>query len=226
MPRRQPTDRAEAIHVLALIWEASGYLCAVRLKAALPHWLPWLRSRGRLTPEVDRALRRISARHMDRRVRAHQRPLTRTRSGTTRPGALLKHWIPIKTDHWDVTKPGSLEMDRVSHSGASAAGEFLHTLDCVDLHTGWVERQAGRGNGQDGILQALTLIEGQLPFALRGLDSDNGRACINTHLWACCQRPGRPPIPCTRSRPYKQDDPAPIAPKHGTHVRKLGGGPV
>jgi len=223
MPRRQPTYRAEAIHVLALIWEASGYLCAVRLKAALPHWLPWLRSRGRLTPEVERALRRISARQMDRRLRAHKRTLKRKLYGTTRPGALLKHLIPIKTDHWDVTKPGYLEMDLVSHSGASAEGEFLHTLDCVDIHTGWVERQAVLGKGQDGILQALTMIEGQLPFALRGLDSDNGSEFINTHLWAFCQRPGRPPIQFTRSRPYKKDDHAHIEQKNWTHVRKLVG---
>ena len=43
----------------------------------------------------------------------------------------------------------------------------------MDIHTGWVERQAVMGKGQHGILQALCTIEQQLPFALRGLDSDN-----------------------------------------------------
>ncbi len=57
-------------------------------------------------------------------------------------GSLLKHMIPVKTDHWDVTTPGYLEMDLVSHSGACAVGEFLQALDCVDMHTCWVERQA------------------------------------------------------------------------------------
>jgi hypothetical protein len=32
----------------------------------------------------------------------------------------------------------------VSHSGASLAGEFLYTLDYVDIQTGWVERQVAR----------------------------------------------------------------------------------
>ena len=45
-----------------------------------------------------------------------------TWTGTTRPGALLKHLIPLKLDHWDVHQAGYLEIDLVSHSGASAAG--------------------------------------------------------------------------------------------------------
>ena len=83
---------------------------------------------------------------------------------------------------------------------------------------------AGRlGKGQHGILQALTLIEGRLPFALRGLDSDNGSEFINAHLVAFCQRPGGHAIQFTRSRPYKKDDNAHIEQKNWTHVRKLVG---
>lgn len=55
---------------------------------------------------------------------------------------MLKHLVPLKADQWDVTQPGFWEIDLVSHSGAAAAGEFLYTLDAVDIHTGWVERQA------------------------------------------------------------------------------------
>lgn len=39
--RRRPTYSAEVIRFLAQIWESSGYLCGQRLKAALPHGLPW-----------------------------------------------------------------------------------------------------------------------------------------------------------------------------------------
>ena len=223
MPRRQPTYREEVIRVLAQIWEASGYLCAQRLKAALPVWLPWLRQRVRLTPRLEQQLLAISPRQIDRRLRNRKQAVKRRLYGTTRPGSLLKHMIPIKTDHWDVTRPGYLEIDLVSHSGASAAGEFLHTLDGVDIHTGWVERQAVRGKGQHGIVQALATIERQLPFALRGLDSDNGSEFINDHLWVFCQRPVGQTIQFTRSRPYKKDDNAHIEQKNWTHVRKLVG---
>ena len=220
VPRRCPTYSAEAISVLAWIWEHSGYLCAARLKAALPIWLPWVRQRRPVSPTVERHLLAISPRQIDRRLQARKHTLKRRLYGTTRPGTLLKHLVPLKTDHWDVTQPGYLEIDLVSHSGASGAGDFLHTLDAVDIHTGWVERQAVRGKGQHGILQALTTIAQQLPFALRGIDSDNGSEFINSHLVAFC---ARRTIQFTRSRPYKKDDNAHVEQKNWTHVRKLVG---
>lgn len=154
---------------------------------------------------------------MDRRLHPRKHRLKRRLYGPTRPGTLLKHLVPLKTDHGDVTRPGDLEIDLVSHSGASAAGEFLHTVDTVDIHTGWVERPAVRGQGQHGILQALTTIAQPLPVALRGLDSDNGSEFINRHLVAFCARRA---IQFTRSRPYKKDDTAHVEQKHWTHVRK------
>jgi hypothetical protein len=201
VPRRRPTYGAEAISVLAWLWVQSGYLCATRLKAALPLWRPWVRQRRPLSPPVARQLLAISPRQIDRRLQARKRTLKRRRYGTTRPGTLLKHLIPLKTDHWDVTQPGYLEIDLVSHSGAAGAGDFLHTLDAVDIHTSWVERQAVRGKGQHGILRALSPIEAQLPFTLRGLDADKGSEFINSHLVAFCQRPGEQAIQFTRSRP-------------------------
>jgi hypothetical protein len=135
----------------------------------------------------------------------------------------LKHQIPIKTDHWDVDQPGYLEIDLVSHSGASASGEFLHTLDGVDIQTCWVERQAVRGKGHHGVVQAMTIMEQQLPFPLRGIDSDNGSEFINEHLWAFCQRPAGPAIQFTRARPYKKDDNAHVEQKNWTWARQLLG---
>ena len=196
--RRAPHYSEAIIEVLAQLWAATGYLCAVRLKAALPQWLPWLRRRVTLTSTQERQLLAMSPRQVERRLHTRKQRLKRTLYGTTRPGALLKQMIPIKTDHWDVTHPGYLEIDLVSHSGATASGEFLSTLDCVDSHTGWVERQAVMGKGQQGIVQALTTIEGQLPVGLRGMDSDNGSEFINDQVWAFCQRR---PVQFTRSRP-------------------------
>lgn len=224
VPRRRPTYSEEVMRLVAQIWEASGYRCGQRLKAAIPHWLPWLRRRRRLTPTVAQQLVRISPRQIDRRLRERKRRITRRRYGTTRPGALLKHLIPIKTDHWDVRKPGFLEIDLVSHSGASADGEVLHTLDGVDIQTTWVERRAVMGKGQHGVVQAMTTIEQQRPFPLRGVDSDKGSEFINAHLLAFGrQRPAGRAVQVTRARPYKKEDTAHVEQKNGTHVRKLVG---
>ncbi len=221
---RSPTYNRAMVRILAKVWEASGYLCPQRLKAALVHWLPWIRQHFELTQPLEDQLLAISARQMDRRLRETKHIVKRRLYGTTRPGSLLKQMIPIKTDHWDVNRPGYLEIDLVSHSGASAVGEFVHSLDCVDIATCWVERKAVMGKSALGVLNAVTEIEHQLPFPLKGIDSDNGSEFINNRLLAFCQqRPAGHTIQFTRSRPYKKDDNAHIEQKNWTHVRKLMG---
>lgn len=221
---RSATYSQASIATLAKVWQASGYLCSQRLKAALPQWLPWIKKHFEVNGKLEKELLEISARQMDRRLSPHKHTVKRRLYGTTRPGSLLKQMIPIKTDHWDVTLPGHLEIDLVSHSGASAAGEFIYTLDCVDIATGWVERQAVMGKGELGIVAALSEIEQRLPFALRGIDSDNGSEFINNRLFNFCQkRPKNHSVQFTRSRPYKKDDNAHVEQKNWTHVRKLLG---
>ncbi len=221
---RSPTYNRAMVRILAKVWEASGYLCSQRLKAALVHWLPWIRQHFELTQPLEDQLLAISARQMDRRLRETKHIVKRRLYGTTRPRSLLKQMIPIKTDHWDVNRPGYLEIDLVSHSGASAVGEFVHSLDCVDIATCWVERKAVMGKSALGVLNAVTEIEHQLPFPLKGIDSDNGSEFINNRLLAFCQqRPAGHTIQFTRSRPYKKDDNAHIEQKNWTHVRKLMG---
>jgi hypothetical protein len=96
--------------------------------------------------------------------------------GRTKPGSLLKHPIPVKTDSWDVTAPGFSEIDLVAHCGNSEDGEFAHTLN---LTSGWTESRALLGKRQVAVQQALDEIEGVLPFRLLGVDSDNGSEFIN-----------------------------------------------
>jgi len=77
--RRAPHYSEAVMEVLAQLWAASGYVCAVRLKAALPQWLPWLRRRVTLTAVQERQLLAISPRQVERRLKARQQRLTRTR---------------------------------------------------------------------------------------------------------------------------------------------------
>ena len=208
------------IHALTAIWEAAGYPWSVRLKALLPLWLPWARRRMRLSAGVCRQLATISPRQMDRRLAALKRRLKTRRYGRTKPGTLLKHHIPLKTDHWDVRVPGFTELDLVAHCGARADGEFAHSLNVTDIHTAWVETRAMLGKSEVRVQTALDEIRQALPFRLRGIDSDNGSEFINDHLYRYCQGHG---IQFTRGRPYKKDDNAHIEQKNWTHVRKLVG---
>ncbi|MFQ5898612.1 MAG: integrase, partial [Candidatus Methylomirabilia bacterium] len=172
--RRAPRYALSVIQVLTAIWEAAGYPWSVRLKALLPLWLPWARNRFALSPPLHQQLLALSPRQMDRRLKPYKRRLTRRLYGRTKPGTLLKHHIPLKTDRWEVTTPGFSEIDLVSHSGNSGEGEFIHSLNLTDIHTTWVEARAVMGKSQAGVQQALEELRQALPFALQGIDSDNG----------------------------------------------------
>lgn len=219
--RRRPlTYGPRVVQVLAAIWAAAGYPWSVRLKALLPLWLPWARQRYRLTPALEQQLLRLSPRQTDRRLQDRKRQLQTRRYGRTKPGTLLKHHIPLKTDRWDVRVPGYTEIDLVAHCGDRGDGEFAHSLNLTDIHTTWVETRAVRGRGQTGVRDAVAEMRAALPFALRGIDSDNGSEFINLHLYGYCRTHA---IQFTRGRPYKKDDNAHIEQKNWTHVRKLLG---
>jgi hypothetical protein len=217
---RRPSYGAKVILTLSAIWEAAGYPCSARLKALLPLWLPWAQKRMAISPQVQKQLLAISPATMDRRLKAKKHQIKKRLYGRTKPGTLLKHHIPIKTDSWDVKTPGFTETDLVSHSGNSEKGEFIHSLNVTDIHSTWVESRAVMGKGQSGVLEAMKEIEQALPFKLLGIDSDNGSEFINYHLKAFCDQKQ---IQFTRGRPYKKDDNAHIEQKNWTHVRKIFG---
>ncbi|MBK7552338.1 MAG: hypothetical protein IPI61_11980 [Syntrophaceae bacterium] len=122
---------------------------------------------------------------------------------TTKPGSLLRSQIPLGTNQWDQDQPGFLEADTVAHCGASMAGQFANSLDCVDIATTWTEQRAVWGRGEQGVLQQLQDIEESLPFDIRGFDCDNGAEFLNRHLVRhFTQRPQ--PVLFTRSRAYKK----------------------
>src|SRR5260370_13702156 len=106
--------------VFTAVWEAAGYPWSVRLKALLPQWLPWIRKRYRMRPEIEKQLLQISPRQMDRRLAAQKTERRRRIYGRTKPGYLLQHHIAVKTDPWDVATPRFPRGELGSHSRHSA----------------------------------------------------------------------------------------------------------
>jgi hypothetical protein len=222
-PRRRlrgPSYGKAVDHALRLVWEAANYPWSVRLKALMPLWLPWLKKRLSISPRLESQLLRISPRQIDRRLGPYKVKAKRRLYGKTKPGTLLKHQIPIKAERWEVNQPGFTEIDLVSHSGDRADGEFIYSLTLTDIHTGWTETYAVLGKSQAFVVGALEQIRRQLPFELRGIDSDNGSEFVNHHLHTYCQQLD---IKFTRGRPYKKDDNAHVEQKNWTHVRRLMG---
>lgn len=218
--RRSRRYGLDVTKILEDVWERANYPWSLRLKEILRLWLPWIRKRYRTTPEMEEKLLSISPSTIDRALRTKKRALSRRLYGRTKPGTLLRHKIPVRTDTWDVKQPGFLEADLVSHCGGSGRGEFIHSLNLTDIFTGWVETSAVMGKGSVVITKSLKKISERLPFKVLGIDSDNGSEFINHHLWNYCEEQE---IQFTRSRPYKKDDNAHIEQKNWTHVRKFMG---
>jgi len=217
---RQRVYDLEVLRVIEKVWEAANYPWSVRLREILRLWLPSMKKRFRITAEVESKLVRISASTLDRALREKKRSLRRRIYGRTKPGSLLRHQIPIRTDHWEVECPGYLELDLVSHSGECSSGEFIYSLNLTDIYSGWAETRAVMGKGEAGVLEALQAMSEGLPFKVLAIDSDNGSEFLNWHLIKHCDAEQ---IQFTRSRPYKKDDNAHIEQKNWTHVRKLIG---
>ena len=135
----------------------------------------------------------------------------------------MRKQIPIKTNQWEEFRPGFLEADTVAHCGGSSLGQYVNTVDFVDIATGWTEQRAVWGKGETDVLTQIKDVEVSLPFQLKGFDSDNGGEFLIYHLLRHFADNRKTPIQFTRSRAYKKDDNAHIEQKNYTHVRqKLG----
>lgn len=203
------------------IWELLEYPCGKRLQ---PQLLPMAESLERnreiepLQPSIKHQLTSISAKTLDRRLKKERaiRRLKKNR-GTTRHGSLLKSSIPVRITNWNTRKIGFMEMDTVAHNGGDPSGEFIYSLDMVEIATGWSEQVAVLGKGEKGIVTAIDQVRQGLPFHLQGLDSDSGGEFVNWHMVRYCDKEK---LFFTRSRPDRKNDNAYVEQKNYTHIRK------
>jgi len=224
VPKGRPIKYGEdVIKVLKGIWKAAEQPCGKRLVVMLPLWLPFYEKHNvKLNVELRKEVLSISAAQIDRLLKPYKaKEGFKGRCGT-KPGSLLKNQIPIRTDNWDITRPGYLEADTVAHCGGSLEGDFIWSLALTDIYSGWTALRAVWNKGADGIVAAVRDIEFKLPFELLGFDCDNGSEFLNNHLLRYFQNRSSF-VKFTRSRPYHKDDNGHIEQKNWTHVRQLLG---
>ena len=217
---RTPHYGAAVRDALAIAWQASNGICAKRLVPFLPELVPTLERHGHLVLEesVRGRLLALSPATADRLLR----PLRQPRGlGTTKPGRLLKHQIPVCTfAEWTDVRPGFFEADLVAHCGGSAEGAYLYSLVLTDVATGWTECLPLLHRTQHAVLQGLTRVRQLLPFPLLGFDTDNGGEFLNAELLSYCEQEE---ITFTRGRPYTSNDQCFVEQKNGSIVRQLVG---
>jgi transposase InsO family protein len=222
--QRGKTYGAPVEDAIRLIWESLDYICAERLTPALLPTARLLIQHGEVVlPEVVLTqLGTISIASVQRRLtRFTQDTPQLPRKGPEQANRVARS-IPMRTIAWDETEPGHFEVDLVHHGGSAPAGDYVHTLQMIDVATGWSERVALLGRSQYAMEGGFRRILARLPFPVRELHSDNGSEFLNNHLvriWGE-ELTG---LRLSRSRPYQKNDNRFVEQKNATLVRAFLG---
>ncbi|MGH2516648.1 MAG: integrase [Ktedonobacterales bacterium] len=228
---RQPRTRqrgrtygVEVERVVLTVWASLDFLCAERLTPTLLATARHLTGFGvlHLTPALEVQLDQISEASVTRLLARHRTERLRLpRKGPERANRVTKD-VPMTRIPWDTREPGHCEVDLVQHSGASSAGEYAHTLQLVDVATGWSERVALPNRGQAAMEAAFRTVLARLPFPLVELHPDNGSEFFNAHLKRLFPAlvPG---LTLSRSRPYHKNDNRFVEQKNDSLVRQYVG---
>lgn len=218
--QRGRTYGPEVDDALRVISESLDYICAERLTSNLAWLASHLAAHGEL--EVSTSLleqldsisvstvRRILA-----RIRQYEPRLPR--KGPRRANRLTRD-IPMRRIPWDEQEPGHLEADLVHHCGPNASGEYVCTIQLIDVATSWSERRAVLGRSYLVMEDAFRHILPRLPFPVLEIHPDNGSEFFNHHLLRFWKELVQG-VELSRSRPYQKNDNRFVEQKNFTLVR-------
>jgi hypothetical protein len=188
--RRKPRQRergpkygADVEDALRVMWETYDYICAHRITPDLAWMAEHLAHHGELevTPELLMQLEEISISTIKRILKRIGQYKPRRRRRKPKESPLTKR-IPVRRIPYDEKEPGHFEVDLVHHSGPETYGHYVHTLQMIDVATGWSERVAVLGRSYKVMEDAFTRILIRLPFPVLEIHSDNGGEFLNAHL--------------------------------------------
>ena len=199
--RRSRHDGLAVEQAVAIVWESVDYLCAEWLQPAL---LPTAQHLARfdelqLTPDLEAQLAQISVSTLQRLLGRLRRPPSRLPQKGPEQANRLRQAVPMRRLPWETVEPGHCEVELVHHAGGSPAGEYGHTLQLIDVATGWSERR------QRAMEAGFRQILARLPFPIRELHPDNGSEFFNTHLVRFFGE-AITGLTLSRSRPYHKND--------------------
>lgn len=176
------------IHIWNLVDRPDGKYLAVVMEL----WPLKLDQQGELdkeafTFEVRAQLMNVSGATIEPMLAPTRKALQLKMISSTTPGSLLRNSIATRGAGDERERaPGFVEVDLVADCGPTLVGEFVRTLTVTDVFTGWTENLVIRNSAHRWMSEAITQIQDWLPFALVGLDTDNGGEFVNHALlnWA------------------------------------------
>jgi hypothetical protein len=168
---------------LRIIHEAYDRICAERLTPNLVLFADKLTAHGHLDLRegVRELLGEISVSTVRRALsRIHQDEPQRRPAPRRSQGLLAS--IPMERIACFESEPGHFEADLVHHTGSSGSGEYVHTLNMVDVATGWCEMVALLGRSRRVMKAAFRRVALRVPFPVLEVHTDNGTEFLNHHL--------------------------------------------
>lgn len=222
-PRRKQRGRVydhEVEDALRVILDTHGYLCAERLTPNLVQMATCLASHGEMavSDSLLTKLTTISVASVQRILNRIGQDVPRLPRKAPRPANPATRDIPMRRIPWDEQEPGHFETDLVHHCGSSATGEYLYTLQMIDVATGWSERVAALGRSYRAMEGAFLTVLHRVPFRVLEVHPDNGSEFFNAHLrrfW----KEAAAHVHLSRSRPYRKNDNRFVEQKNKTLVR-------
>jgi hypothetical protein len=209
----------EVDQVLGVIAQSMDYPCAERLQPNLSWMAEQLAYHGEMEvpARVSEQLEQISISTVQRRLKyiSAKRQCPRRRPEQTNR---LRREVPAGRIAWDEQEVGHFEVDLVHHCGSNSSGQYVHTLQMIDVATGWSERVAVLGRSYLVMQDGFERILARLPFRVREIHPDNGSEFFNDHLMRFWygEITG---LRLSRSRPWHKNDNRFVEQKNDTLVR-------
>lgn len=219
--REYGTDVGAAVSIIA---ESLDWVCPERLQPNMGWMADHLTKHGELviSQEVRDKLDTVSVSTIQRLLTSMPKDRPRLpQRGPERANQLAKA-IPAGRIAWQEQQPGHFEVDLVHHCGLSASGNYVHTLQMVDVATGWSERVALLGRSYLVMSDGFERILARLPFLVLELHPDNGSEFLNNHLvrfWG----QAIPGLRLSRSRAWQKNDNRFVEQKNDSLVRAYSG---
>ena len=204
--REYGVDVSDAVSVIA---RSLDYPCAERLQPNLVWMARHLQKHGELQVEQEglEKLARVSVSTLKRMLKRVGRsgPKLAQQQPKRPQTSSLRQAYPMSKIAWDIEEAGHFEVDLVHHAGESTQGEYVHTLQMVDVATGWSEMTAIFGRSYRVMADGFDYLLARLPFAVQEIHPDNGAEFFNQHLLRYWKAKVTD-LQLSRSRPYQKND--------------------
>ena len=225
--RRRQRGRTYGIEVqraLMVLSESTDHICAERLQPNLVWMAKHLAKHGELevTPQLLEQLGQISVSTIRRILQRTKQDQPRLPQPRPKQRNEVAREVPVKKISWDESEPGHFEVDLVHHSGPTSGGHYVHSLQMIDVATGWSERVATLGRSYLVIKNGFERVLDRLPFPVQEIHSDNGSEFLNHHLKRFWEEEVEA-VTLTRGRPHHKNDQRFVEQKNSTLIRQFFG---